>query len=190
VTETRLSNSWVSDLLDIVKSLKNLSPEKVSTNSFSSFFVSICFSIVQILLQQVSSAMSYLEWNLDTEEDLDLNDLMGNIKILGDEGVIEEEYTNLDNFFEAFIEGINQMDIEGVVSIDPIVEPNDIIFKFNGNTIKMKYGIQTTIILNKAQFLEDLQNAVAKFLQELDTFSSTSNQQNKKFTKLRNFLLK
>ena len=134
--------------------------------------------------------MSYLEWNLDTEEDLDLNDLMGNIKILGDEGIIEEEYTNLDNFFEAFIEGIKHMDIEGVVNIDPIVEPNDIVFNFNGDTIEMKYGIQTAIILNKVQFLEDLQNAVAKFLQELDTLASNSNQQNKKLTKLRNFLLK
>jgi hypothetical protein len=134
--------------------------------------------------------MSYLEWNLDTEEDLDLNDLMGNIKILGDEGIIGEEYTNLDNFFEAFIEGINRMDIEGVINVDPIVEPNDIVFNFNGNTIKIKYGIQIATILNKAQFLEDLQNAVAKFLQELDTFASNSNQQNKKLTKLRNFLRK
>jgi hypothetical protein len=32
----------------------------------------------------------YLEWNLDMEEGADLYDPVGNIKILGDEGIIGE----------------------------------------------------------------------------------------------------
>ena len=132
----------------------------------------------------------YLEWNLDMEEGADLYDPVGNIKILGDEGIIGEEYTYLDAFFEAFVEGVERMEVEDVVKVDPLVEPNDIVFICKGSLIEIEYGFQKAIIFNKFQFLAELQNAVAKFLERLDEFANNSKQQNRKLTKLRNFLLK
>ena len=47
--------------------------------------------------------VNYLEWNLeplDIEESVDLYDPMGSIRIDGDEGFVEEEYTNLDTFLK------------------------------------------------------------------------------------------
>lgn len=134
--------------------------------------------------------MNYLEWNLDMEEGADLYDPVGNLKILGDEGIIEEKYTYLDAFFEAFVEGVQHMEAEDVVSVDPLVEPNDIVFTCKSSVIKIEYGVQQAIIFNKFRFLEELQKAVAKLLETLDEFADNSKQQKRKLTKLRSFLQK
>ena len=39
--------------------------------------------------------MNYLEWNIYIEEEPDLYDLIGYIKITGDEGIIIEGYTSI-----------------------------------------------------------------------------------------------
>ena len=99
--------------------------------------------------------MRYIEWNLDIEEEANLYDPIGNIKICGDEGDITEEYTYLDAFFEAFVEGVELMKVEDIVRVDPLIESNDIIFCSNGNLLKIQYGNQQTTILNKPQFIKE-----------------------------------
>jgi hypothetical protein len=134
--------------------------------------------------------MNYFEWNLDDMEvNEDLYDSMGYIKILGDEGVFEEKDTFVDVFLEAFVEGVERMESEGIVRIDPLVEPNDIVFNYKNSSIEIEYGIQRTTILNKIQFLEELQYTVIKFLEELDEFANNSKQEKRKFAKLRSFVV-
>lgn len=132
--------------------------------------------------------MNYLEWNLDPEDEADLDDPMGYIKIVGDEGIIIEDYTNLDNFFEAFVEGIERIKIEDVVKIDPIVEPNDLIFSSKNNFLRIEYGSQKTIILNKYQFIEEVKTAVAKLIELLDELADRAKQERRELFKLRSFL--
>lgn len=132
--------------------------------------------------------MNYLEWNLDPEDEADLDDPMGYIKIVGDEGIIIEDYTNLDNFFEAFVEGIERIKTEDVVKIDPIVEPNDLIFSSKNNFLRIEYGSQKTIILNKYQFIEEVKTAVAKLIEILDEFADRAKQERRELFKLRSFL--
>jgi hypothetical protein len=132
--------------------------------------------------------MHYIEWNLNAEDEVDLDDPMGYIKILGDEGIIIEDYTNLDNFFEAFVEGIERMKTEDVVRADPIVEPNDLIFSCKNNLLKIEYGSQKTIILNKSQFVDEVKIAVAKLIEILDEFANRTKQERRKLFKLRSFL--
>lgn len=59
--------------------------------------------------------INYLEWNLDIKEGADLYDPIGYITISGDQGIITEEYTYLDAFFEAFVDGVERIEIENVV---------------------------------------------------------------------------
>lgn len=132
--------------------------------------------------------MNYLEWNLDPEDEADLDDPMGYIKIVGDEGIIIEDYTNLDNFFEAFVEGIERIKTEDVVRADIIVEPNDLIFSCKNNFLRIEYGSQKTIILNKYQFIEEVKTAVAKLIELLDELADRAKQERRELFKLRSFL--
>jgi hypothetical protein len=127
--------------------------------------------------------------DLDRDEDANLFDPIGNILILGDEGIIEEKYTYLDAFLEAFVAGIESSSTENIIKVDPLVEPDDIIFKFKDNTIKLSYGTQSTTILDKTQFVEELKNTVTNFLQELDEFAGASSQPIRKLTKLRRYVV-
>ena len=136
--------------------------------------------------------MSCIEWNLQLQEENEesnLYDPVGDIKILGDRGFVEEKDTYLDAFFEAFIEGANRMEAENIFSVDPLIEPNDILFHCDNNELEIEYRKQKALILNKNIFLENLQNAVADFLRESDKLAHNSNQPKRKLTKLRNFLL-
>lgn len=79
---------------------------------------------------------------------------------------------------------------EDVVSVDPLVEPNDILLTCKSSIMKIEYGVQQAIIFKKFRFLEELQKAVAKLLETLDEFADNSKQQKRKLTKLRSFLQK
>ena len=132
--------------------------------------------------------MNYLKWNLDTEEDIDPYDPLGNIEILGDEGKLTEEYTYLDAFFEALIEAVKYIEVGKSISIDPMVEPNNLQFDCEKEALKIIYGQQQAIILNKDQFIDDVQKAVKNLLKILDRQSELAKQQKPKLIKLRSYL--
>jgi hypothetical protein len=131
--------------------------------------------------------MRYIEWNLDIEEEANLYDPIGNMKICGDEGDITEEYTYLDAFFEAFVEGIELMTVEGIVRVDPLIESNYIIFCSKGNLLKIQYGNQQTTILNKLQFIKEVQTVVIDLVKILDEFAERGKQPKRALIKLRTF---
>ncbi len=131
--------------------------------------------------------MNYLEWNLHRSDKADLYDPIGNIQISGDEGIIIKDYIYLDNFFEAFVEGVERMKTEDVVRADTIVEPNDLIFSCKNNLLEIEYGSQKTIILNKYQFIEEVKTAVIKLIEKLDEFADSAKQR-RELVKLRGFL--
>ncbi len=132
--------------------------------------------------------MNYLEWNLDMQEGADLYDPIGNVKISGDKGIITEGYTYLDAFFEALAEGVERMKIEDVVRVDPLVEPNDIIFYRKDSLLEIRYGSQEAIIFNKSQFIEEVKNAVTKLIGILDEFANITKQDRREILKLRSFV--
>jgi hypothetical protein len=131
--------------------------------------------------------MNYLEWNLDIEEGADLYDPIGNIRILGNEGSITEEYTYLDTFFEAFIEGIEHMRVEDIVKVDPLIESDDIIFHCKDNLLNLQYGDQQTTIFNKFQFIKEVQKAVIDLVKILDDFAESSKQPKRELFNLSRF---
>jgi len=132
--------------------------------------------------------MRYIEWILDTEDGLDAYDPLGKIVILGDEGKIEEESTYLDAFFEALAEGAKRIKPGEIVTIDPLIEPDDIIFDYTSDRLVVSYGHWRATILDRVRFLNDLRQAIQKLVEKIDELASQEGQEKRKLTKLRNFL--
>ncbi|GEM_PF-1402970 len=132
--------------------------------------------------------MSYITWELDVEDGLDAYDPLGRIVILGDEGKVEEESTYLDAFFEALIEGTQRIEIGKTITVDPLVEPNDIIFKLTYGQLTISYCSFAATILDKVKFSDDLRQAIDKLVNELDDLTFQKGQEKRKLAKLRNYL--
>ena len=132
--------------------------------------------------------MNYLQWDLDIEEGIDIVDPLGNLKIIGDEGNIVEDGTYLDAFFEALVEAAQKIKTETNIIVDPIVEPNNLEFNCQKNTIKINYGQQQAIIFDKNKFIKDVGEAVSELLKILDEQSQQTKQPKRKLIKLRNFI--
>lgn len=133
--------------------------------------------------------MSYLQWNLDLEDGIDIIDPVGDLCIIGDEGKLVEKYTYLDSFFEALAEAADSIEAGLGAIVDPIVESNDLLFELQEDSLKITYGQQKTTILNVAQFIEDVREAVIKLLKILDKQSELQKQPKRKLTKLREYLI-
>ena len=133
--------------------------------------------------------MSYLQWNLDTEDGIDLINPVGDLCIIGDEGKLVEKYTYLDSFFEALVEAVNSIEAGKGTVVDPIVEPNDICFELQKDCFKITYKQQKTTILNATQFVKDVREAVIKLLKTLDKHSELQKQSKRQLAKLREYLI-
>lgn len=129
--------------------------------------------------------MSYLKWNLDQENGIDLVDPTGDFYIIGDEGEIAEKFTNIDVFFEVLVEGANNIKIGKSVVIDPFVEPNEFHFDYQDRILQITYGRQQTTILNRNKFIQDVYQAVTQLLEILDQQSEKVQQPKRSLPKLR-----
>jgi hypothetical protein len=129
--------------------------------------------------------MSYLKWNLDQADKIDLIDPTGDFYIIGDEGEIAEKFTNIDVFFEVLVEGANNIKIGKSVVVDPFVEPNEFHFDYQDRILQITYGRQQTTILNRNKFIEDLYQAVTELLAILDRQSAKTQQPQRSLPKLR-----
>ncbi|MFM2311479.1 MAG: hypothetical protein RLZZ04_755 [Cyanobacteriota bacterium] len=129
--------------------------------------------------------MSYLKWNLDQENGIDLVDPTGDFYIIGDEGEIAEKFTNIDVFFEVLVEGANNIKIGKSVVIDPFIEPNEFHFDYQDRILQITYGRQQTTILNRNKFIQDVYQAVTQLLEILDQQSEKVQQPKRSLPKLR-----
>jgi hypothetical protein len=129
--------------------------------------------------------MSYLKWNLDQENGIDLVDPTGDFYIIGDEGEIAEKFTNIDVFFEVLVEGANNLKIGKSVVVDPFIEPNEFHFDYQDRILQITYGRQQTTILNRNKFIQDVYQAVTQLLEILDQQSEKVQQPKRSLLKLR-----
>ncbi|ERN39811.1 hypothetical protein KR51_00037230 [Rubidibacter lacunae KORDI 51-2] len=141
-----------------------------------------------VFLQQEVVVMSYITWVLDTEDGFDAYDPLGKIVILGDEGNIEESNTYLDAFFEALAEGAKHIKSGEVIVIDPLIEPDVIVFDFTLEKLVVNYGIWKAVVSDKEKFMSDLRRAVQEFVTILDELVTQQGQKKRALAKLRNFL--
>lgn len=134
--------------------------------------------------------MSYLNWNLDTEDGIDAYDPLGDIIIIGDRGKLEEKSTYLDAFFEALIQGSQRFKKGKIVEIDTLVEPDDLVFDYTDNNLVIYYGKQKALILDTNQFVQDVYDAVKTLIETLDKAATEAKEEFPKLKILRNFVEK
>lgn len=132
--------------------------------------------------------MNYVQWNLNTENSIDVIDPMRNLYITGDKGEIVEKSTNLDTFFEALLEAAQSIKIGKSIIVDPVVEPNELHFNYYNDALEITYGQQQTTILDMEQFLNEIQEAVKKLLETLDRQSAIAKLPKRRLVKLREYL--
>ncbi len=132
--------------------------------------------------------MSYLNWNLDTEDGIDAYDPLGDIIILGDRGKLEEKSTYLDAFFEALIQGSQRFKKGKIVEIDTLVEPDDLVFDYTDKNLVIYYGKQKALILDTNQFVQDVYDAVKTLIETLDKAATEAKEEFPKLKILRNFV--
>lgn len=130
----------------------------------------------------------YIEWELDIEDELDAYDALGKIVFLGNEGKIEDDCTYLDSFFEALALGFPQIEVGKTIVIDPIVEPNDIVFECTSDRLKISYGSQIAIVFNLVEFLNDCREAIERFVETIDTLTHQAKQEKRRLFYLREYL--
>lgn len=132
--------------------------------------------------------MNYVEWTLDLEEEIDPRDPLGTIKIMGDEGYIEDKCTYLNNYFEAILLGIQSMKKGQIVSIDPIIEPDCIEFDYTNDFLLLSYAKQQTKVINVEKFISDVQQSICDLLDVLDAAPVREGKTRPNFEILRKFV--
>ena len=131
--------------------------------------------------------MSYLKWNLDRQNGINIIDPTGDFYIIGDEGEIVEKFTNIDVFFEVLVEGANNIKIGKSVVVDPQIEPNEFHFDYQDRILQITYGRQQVTILNRNKFVEDVFEAVTELLSILDQQSEKEQTPKRSLVKLREY---
>jgi hypothetical protein len=131
--------------------------------------------------------MSYLHWELDLEDGFDAIDPLGMITIIGDEGRIIEECTNLDTFCEALVSGVQGIQVGQTLRVDPL-EADDIVFTCSTEYLEILYGSQAARILDRPKFVADLRETVVHLVTLIDEFSLKAGQEQRKLENLRTFL--
>ena len=131
--------------------------------------------------------MSYLKWNLDQKNGIDIVDPVGDFYIIGDEGEIAEKFTNIDVFFEVLVEGATNIKIGKSVVVDPLIEPNEFHFDYQDRILQITYGRQQATILDRNKFVKDVHEGVTALLEILDRQSAKEQEPKRDLIKLREY---
>jgi len=130
----------------------------------------------------------YIKWELNNEEPLNPADPLGELTIIGDQGIFKEQDVFLDSFLEAFIEGLNLIKTQDVCNIEIIDEPDELIFTKNGIGFQIQYKEQNVTISNIKLFSIQLSDSVHSFLQILDEASERIGKKKYNFSKMREYV--
>ena len=131
--------------------------------------------------------MSYIQWTLDLEDGVDPYDPLGTIKIIGDEGYIQDKCTYLDSYFKAIVLGIQSLKKGKIISVDPL-ESHDLEFDYTNDYLLLGYGEQHAKIFNVDKFITDVCKSIQDLLDVLDAASVRENKKRPSFEIFREFI--
>lgn len=128
----------------------------------------------------------YLKWELDTETPIDPQEPLGTIVILGEKGILEEKDIYLDSFFEAMINAIDSLKINGFAKVD-ILESYDFLIYKKENSLQIEFESQRVLLKNFQEFSREILEAINDFLQLIDKISEDMGQEKEKLATLRKY---
>lgn len=108
-----------------------------------------------------------IEWHFD-EEEWDLYTLLGEITIVGDqETSISDDCTILDRWLVGISEGLRSLSKNAPIDVDLVDEPDPLRFGINDEKYEIHYKDMMASFSDLTQAIEELKEAVQKFLQAL-----------------------
>ncbi|RYZ43535.1 MAG: hypothetical protein EOO71_02975 [Myxococcaceae bacterium] len=109
----------------------------------------------------------YLRWTLAPGE-VEPHDPLGDLRLVGDEGAIEEKETLIDAYLLALSEGLKRLPHESRVQVDVVVEPHVLALTREGASRVIGYRGQTARVEEVDALVVDLQTASQRLLEVLD----------------------
>lgn len=110
-----------------------------------------------------------IELTFDDDIEIDSNEILGTLKLLGIKGAIEDHDTYLDSWILGLIKGLNKIQLEPSVSIDLIDEPYPLNFKKNDKGLAITYKNQEVLINGTEELKEALLQASKKIISKFNT---------------------
>lgn len=132
--------------------------------------------------------MTYLNWNLDEDGDIEPDTPLGNIILTGDAGRIEDDNLMLDTFLEALIDGFSEIRQNDEVNVDTIDEPIDLALRRKPQGIEVSYGDQVALIQDEKLLHTELVISVKAILERLDEAAKKQLTEPTSYSNLRYFL--
>ncbi len=132
--------------------------------------------------------MTYLNWNLDEDGDIEPDTPLGNIILTGDAGRIEDDNLMLDTFLEALIVGFSEIRQNDEVNVDTIDEPIDLALRRKPQGIEVSYGDQVALIQDEKLLHTELVISVKAILERLDEAAKKQLTEPTSYSNLRYFL--
>lgn len=108
-------------------------------------------------------------WNLDAEEPLDLENLVGDIVIHAADTTLAERETYIDSWLDALITGLHAVQTEQSVRVDLPEEPLPLVVEPCAQGVRIAYGAMVINVESLEEFHDALRLAVQTFLQKLST---------------------
>lgn len=110
-----------------------------------------------------------IEFSLEPRDKNDPKDIdpVGNITLIGDEKVLNEQYVYVDSWLNALHEGSQKLRENNHVEIDLIEEPNPLIFEMRSDGYINISFKGRSIAVNNAQTIENAVDLAKKKLSEL-----------------------
>lgn len=96
-----------------------------------------------------------IDWWVDVEGTtsggIDPDDLCGEMTLIYDESIINDNFVYLENWFDCLVDACGSLSREGIFKCDLISEPDPLVFCIDKNGITVSYKVQKikNIPLNK-----------------------------------------
>ena len=115
-----------------------------------------------------------IEIALDQEDGLDIEDVLGTIRISDYSGSIVEEDTYLDSWLYALIINLPGIERREIDTVDLVDEPNPLEFLYIDNGLLMRYKDKTINIENKDVLRQAIGQAAQDLLSHFGKSAETS----------------
>jgi hypothetical protein len=113
-----------------------------------------------------------IDYELDKEDGIDIENLLGNFTIAYDEGSIQFDSTYVDSILEILLSGFRQLKRQNKVILDLVEEPGELELEIVGDNISIAYQ-QHVVLVEKITFLRDLKKSTDNLLKEIEDFSGS-----------------
>ncbi|MCK5124984.1 MAG: hypothetical protein KAR42_01905 [candidate division Zixibacteria bacterium] len=111
-------------------------------------------------------------FRLDTEDEIDIVNLIGDISITDGKTSIHFQYGYVDSILETLLTGVVELKGKCNSSVELIEEPGSFDFEVIGEGIKLTY-LKNELLIDKSSLIKNLKLTIDKLLSEIRELQGT-----------------